>query len=158
VASSSDKPGTYEHRLFRQAIDARDQLVMVGVHGFRASSSGRSRNDELDSPKKAIKITKFPFGGYPAYKSAVGEGGSMISAAALTDTVSELGKTFAGQLLQPADPGYEDARKVHNGLIDKRPALIARCRCVADIVDAVKLASAAVVTTWLGSRRSMAAC
>src|SRR6185436_3032007 len=33
-----------------------------------------------------------------------------------------------------------EARKVHNGLVDKRPALIARCRGVADIVDAVKLA------------------
>ncbi len=64
----------------------------------------------------------------------------MNSAAALSDTVSELGKTFAGQLLQPADPGYDDARKVHNGLIDKRPALITRCRGVADIVDAIKLA------------------
>jgi len=64
----------------------------------------------------------------------------MNSGGALTGTVSELGKTFAGQLLQPADPGYDDARKVHNGLIDKRPALIARYRCVADIVDAVKLA------------------
>ena len=64
----------------------------------------------------------------------------MISATALTDTVAELSKTFAGQLLQPADAGYDDARNVHNGLIDKRPALIARCRCVADIVDAIKLA------------------
>ena len=64
----------------------------------------------------------------------------MNSAASLNDTVSELGKIFAGQLLLPADPAYDDARKVHNGLIDKRPALIARCRCVADIVDAVKLA------------------
>ena len=64
----------------------------------------------------------------------------MNSAASLSDTASELGKTFAGQLLQPADPGYDDARQVHNGLIDKRPALIARCRCVADIVDAIKLA------------------
>jgi hypothetical protein len=50
-APRSDEPGTYEHGLFRQAIDARDQLVTVGVHGFRASSSGRSRNDELDSAK-----------------------------------------------------------------------------------------------------------
>ena len=47
---------------------------------------------------------------------------------------------FSGQLLQPADAGYEAARKVHNGLVDKRPALIARCRGVADVVDAVKLA------------------
>ena len=38
------------------------------------------------------------------------------------------------------DAGYEEARKVHNGLVDKRPALIARCHGVADVVDAVKLA------------------
>ena len=35
--------------------------------------------------------------------------------------------------------GYEDARKVHNGLVDKRPALIARCRGVADVADAIGL-------------------
>ena len=44
-----------------------------------------------------------------------------------------------GQLLRPADAGYEEARRVHNGLVDKRPALIARCRGVADVVDAVNL-------------------
>jgi len=86
------------------------------------------------------KITRLLSGGNPTYKGALDEGAKMNSAAALTGTVSELGKTFAGQLIQPADAGYDDARKVHNGLIDKRPALIARCRCVADIVDAVKLA------------------
>lgn len=58
----------------------------------------------------------------------------------VSDAVIELASSFSGQLLQPADPGYEEARKVHNGLIDKRPALIARCRGVADVVDAVKLA------------------
>jgi len=58
----------------------------------------------------------------------------------LADTVTELASSFSGQLLQPADAGYEEARKVHNGLVDKRPALIARCRGVADVVDAVKLA------------------
>ena len=40
----------------------------------------------------------------------------MNSAASLSDTASELGKTFAGQLLQPADPGYDDARKVAGDL------------------------------------------
>src|SRR5262245_38869575 len=64
----------------------------------------------------------------------------MNSAASLADVVGELGKTFTGQLLQPGDPGYEEARKVHNGVIDKRPALIASCRGVADIVDAIELA------------------
>ena len=72
---------------------------------------------------------------------------------------------FGGLVLKPGDAGYEEERRVHNGLIDKRPALIARCRCVADIVDGVKLAanrsskspSAVAVTTWPGSRRSTAA-
>jgi FAD/FMN-containing dehydrogenase len=58
----------------------------------------------------------------------------------VADAVRDLATRFSGQLLQPSDAGYEDARKVHNGLIDRRPALIARCRGVADVVDAVGLA------------------
>ena len=54
--------------------------------------------------------------------------------------LEQLAPTFTGRLLQPADAGYDDARRVHNGLIDKRPALIARCHGTADVVDAVKLA------------------
>ncbi len=64
----------------------------------------------------------------------------MASASAISSAVTELASSFAGHLLQPADSGYEEARRVHNGLIDKRPALIARCKGVADIVDAVLLA------------------
>lgn len=41
------------------------------------------------------------------------------------------------ELLRPNDPGYDDARRIHNGLIDKRPAMIARCRTTADVVAAV---------------------
>ena len=58
----------------------------------------------------------------------------------LAAAVKELSATFNGQLLQPGDAGYDDARRVHNGLIDKRPALVACCRGTADVVDAVKLA------------------
>ena len=57
----------------------------------------------------------------------------------MAEAHGELAATFSGQLLRPADAGYEEARKVHNGLVDKRPALIARCRGVADVVDAVNL-------------------
>src|SRR5256714_1762775 len=57
-------------------------------------------------------------------------------------TIDQITASFAGQLLQPTDPAYDDARRVHNGLVDKRPVLIARCRGVADIADAVKLARA----------------
>ena len=40
------------------------------------------------------------------------------SSAPLAEAVAELKKTFAGELLQPGDLGYEEARKVHNGLVD----------------------------------------
>jgi len=62
------------------------------------------------------------------------------SASSLADAVPEFAKTFTGQLIRPTDPTYEDVRRIHNGLVDKRPALIARCRGVADIVDAVSRA------------------
>ena len=59
-----------------------------------------------------------------------------------TATLAQLAPGFTGRLLQPTDAEYEDVRRVHNGLVDKRPALIARCRGVADICDAVRLARA----------------
>jgi len=59
---------------------------------------------------------------------------------AVSDALNALSARFSGQLLQALDAGYEDARRVHNGLIDKRPLLVARCRNAADVVDAVALA------------------
>jgi FAD/FMN-containing dehydrogenase len=58
----------------------------------------------------------------------------------MTETLEQLSPSFSGQLLRPSDVGYEDARRVHNGLIDKRPAVIARCLGAADIADALRLA------------------
>ena len=55
-------------------------------------------------------------------------------------TVSdEFARAFNGSLVFPGDAGYDAARAVHNGLIDKRPSLIARCQTVADVCDAVNL-------------------
>jgi FAD/FMN-containing dehydrogenase len=64
----------------------------------------------------------------------------MSAASSLSQAISELAGSFSGRLIQPTDPAYEEARKLHNGLIDKRPALIARCAGLADILDAVRLA------------------
>src|SRR5258708_24094582 len=50
---------------------------------------------------------------------------------------SRLKASLRGELIQPGDEGYETARKVYNGMIDKRPALIARCADVADVIAAV---------------------
>src|SRR3954463_10408867 len=58
----------------------------------------------------------------------------------LADAATELAKSFTGHVLRPADLGYDEARRVHNGLIDKRPALIARCLGPADVLEALELA------------------
>jgi FAD/FMN-containing dehydrogenase len=54
---------------------------------------------------------------------------------------AELAEAFLGQVILPGAPLYDDARKIHNGLIDKRPVLIARCRGLADIADAIRFAT-----------------
>ncbi len=45
-----------------------------------------------------------------------------------------------GELIRPGDDGYESARRVWNGMIDKYPALIVRCVDVVDVVTAVQFA------------------
>ncbi len=53
------------------------------------------------------------------------------------ETAAELGQRVSGAVLTPEDPGYDEVRRVHNGLVDKRPAVIARCLNTADVVHAV---------------------
>jgi len=54
--------------------------------------------------------------------------------------LDRLRAAFSGALLEPGEGAYEEARRVHNGLVDRRPALIARCQNTADIVDALQFA------------------
>jgi FAD/FMN-containing dehydrogenase len=54
--------------------------------------------------------------------------------------VTELTRTFAGELLRPGDPAHDEHRRVWNGSIDRVPALIARCTGVADVMAAVRFA------------------
>ena len=44
---------------------------------------------------------------------------------------------FLGELLAPSDPGYDIAGRLWNAMIDKRPAVIARCRATSDVVAAL---------------------
>jgi len=52
--------------------------------------------------------------------------------------LAELEGAFRGQIVRPDHPSYEEHRKIWNGSIDRRPALIARCAGVADVIGAVK--------------------
>ena len=54
--------------------------------------------------------------------------------------VEPLRATLAGEVILPADAGYEEGRKIFNAMHDKRPAVIARCRSTADVVAAVDFA------------------
>jgi FAD/FMN-containing dehydrogenase len=60
-----------------------------------------------------------------------------MATAATQTGVEELRAQIRGDLIAPDDAGYEEARKVYNAMIDKRPALIARCRDVADVQAAI---------------------
>jgi FAD/FMN-containing dehydrogenase len=54
--------------------------------------------------------------------------------------VAELIDRVSGSVLGPHDLGYDEARAVHNGLVDRKPALIVRCRGTNDVVAALALA------------------
>ncbi|MEU6876548.1 FAD-binding oxidoreductase [Streptomyces sp. NPDC046712] len=56
-----------------------------------------------------------------------------VSESALAGLVEDL----AGEVLVPGDPGYDGARALHNGMIDRRPAVIAQCATQADVSNAI---------------------
>ncbi|MBA3687555.1 MAG: FAD-binding oxidoreductase [Chloroflexi bacterium] len=67
------------------------------------------------------------------------QGANEITAAG----IEALRGTFRGELLLPGDEGYDPARQVYNAMIDRRPALIARCLGVADVVAALEFGRSA---------------
>jgi FAD/FMN-containing dehydrogenase len=62
-----------------------------------------------------------------------------MAGATTTDSVRSLRQGFSA-VLEPGQAGYDEARRIHNGLIDKHPAVIARCLHSADVVAAVDFA------------------
>jgi FAD/FMN-containing dehydrogenase len=54
--------------------------------------------------------------------------------------VNELAMSFGGVLIRPSDATYDEGRRIWNGSIDRRPALIARCAGVADVISTVRFA------------------
>src|ERR671910_956347 len=54
--------------------------------------------------------------------------------------IREFSSNVRGQLIRPEDDGYDAARLVFNGMVNRRPALIVRCAGVADVVGGVEFA------------------
>ncbi|MFI0482819.1 FAD-binding oxidoreductase [Actinomadura sp. 9N215] len=59
-----------------------------------------------------------------------------------TAPYDELAGVLHGDLIRPGDPAYDGARAVYNAMIDKRPAAIARCRDVVDVISCVRFGRA----------------
>jgi FAD/FMN-containing dehydrogenase len=64
----------------------------------------------------------------------------MSTIAVQPDTIDELRNSSRGTVLRPGEATYEDARRIWNGMIDRRPAAIARCTGPADVMAAVRFA------------------
>jgi FAD/FMN-containing dehydrogenase len=120
-----------------------------------ATLSGSATTRAIGAPLGDLLAVVDELRGFPSEEFRARLGTELMETARLneadgvpTATVVRAGRLphhagrFGGQLLRPGDRDYDDARRVHNGLVDKRPALIARCRGTADIVEAVKLARA----------------
>jgi FAD/FMN-containing dehydrogenase len=60
--------------------------------------------------------------------------------ASVSEGVGAFREEFGGEIVVPDDPGYDEARSVWNGDIDRRPALIVRCRAAHQVADAIALA------------------
>ncbi len=56
--------------------------------------------------------------------------------------VPQLGAVLRGDVIQPGDAQYDEARRIYNAMIDRRPAMIARCAGVDDVISAVNYARA----------------
>jgi FAD/FMN-containing dehydrogenase len=64
----------------------------------------------------------------------------ILDAATEAVIVDELRSALRGEVIARSDPGYDNARRVWNGLIDHHPAVIARCSGTADVVETVRIA------------------
>ena len=68
------------------------------------------------------------------------DGGQTVSDTTAANQLEELRTIFSGDVLTPSEEGYDEARLVHNGLVDRRPQLIAQCQNTADVADAIAYA------------------
>jgi len=56
------------------------------------------------------------------------------------NSIQQLKAAVRGRIIEPTDKDYDDARKVYNAMIDKKPRLIVRCADVADVIACVNFA------------------
>ena len=105
-------------------------------------------------PARALWADVSAPGAVPSQVAAVSGDGKPVELTAAE--VKELRASLKGKLLLAQDAGYEEARHVWNGSIDRHPALIVRCESREDVVRAVQFASAhSLLTAVKGGGHSL---
>src|SRR5688572_18241004 len=127
---------------------------------FPASTSGcrpttpRPSTSRSDSARNRSSGRSCPARGSTTTRTGFELRGQTCQTDAVSTTVDaiELDATaFRGEIVGPADPGFDVHRRIWNGSIDRRPAAIARCAGVADVITAVKAARASGVPVAIRS-------
>lgn len=103
----------------RRGLSRRELLARGIALGGMAMAAG--------SPGRLVRAEPVP------------EGASSPSAA---ESLADLRAALGGELITPADPAFEEARRVWNGMIDKHPAAIVRCSGTADVMNTISFARA----------------
>src|SRR5262245_7170961 len=83
---------------------------------------------------------EIPCGDHPSQRSLVPQTEGKENTMPAPATLAAFQAGLRGELLQRSDTGYEAARQVYNGMINRHPRLIARCANVADVIAAVHFA------------------
>ncbi|WP_265111207.1 FAD-binding protein [Halosolutus halophilus] len=127
----------YVSRITDEAADLEltieDVTVADGTVAVR--TVGRASSENLDGEDDEPTLSGFEVI-HVEEDSIVEWSGTLLADADLEAFV----ESFAGEVVRPGDAGYDDARAVWNGLIDKYPALVATCTGVADVIEAVNFA------------------
>ena len=138
-------PGLKNHPLvglsvqhnFRASL--QEALEKLEKQAVKYKSRGRERKRRpVAAFKKALETSG---GGLPP--PSIEEGKPMTARrknGALDSEIQQLKQRLRGDLIQPGDGEYNEARTVYNRMIDRRPRLIARCANVADVITAVNFA------------------
>ncbi len=67
-------------------------------------------------------------------------GGDLVNSVLQESAIHDFETSLQGALRRPGEAGYDDARQIWNGMIDRRPALIACCHGIADVINSVNFA------------------
>src|SRR5689334_22309261 len=150
-------------RSWSEASWARSSVPRKPIAG---SSAGQPAPDlaALTRPSLTLSVHFFTFAVWPMAWTASAAGARLspeklpnrnwrtrmatteAKPAAPTENGDRLAEAMRGPVIRPEDPGYDEARKLFNGMIDRRPALIARCHDAADVIAAVNHARAEGLT------------